>query len=152
VPAVVRRALPKRASWLALPKPSLLRHRLGGAATVRLPAAVPALWGGFGYWAMARAHVEYVHAHREPFVRFFRRSYIPDELFFQTILATSPHRDELIDERLHLVDFRRQGGMSPYVWRADDFATIAASDRPFARKFDERVDVAILDRIDRELR
>jgi hypothetical protein len=151
LPTPVRRLLPKRAGWLAVPKPSLLRHRLGGSLKVHVPPSVGTLYGGLGYWAMAREHAHYVHTHKAPYERFFRHGYIPDELFFQTMLMNSPHRDEIDSERIHLVDFHRQGGMNPYIWRADDMAMIAASDRPLARKFDERVDGRVLDRIDSEL-
>jgi hypothetical protein len=149
VPTSLRRGLPKRAGWVAVPKPSLLRHRLGGKLAVRVPPAVGELHGGLGYWAMAEAHSRYVHVHKEPYVRFFRSGYIPDELFFQTMLANSPHRDEIDRERMHFVDFHRQGGMNPYIWRSDDLDQLVASDRPFARKFDVRVDEDILDAIDR---
>lgn len=151
VPGALRRLLPKRAGWVAVPKPSLLRHRMGGRLAVHVPAALGDLYGGLGYWAMADAHARYVHAHAAPYVRFFRWGYIPDELFFQTVLANSPHRDEIDDERMHLVDFQRQGGMNPYVWRSADLDHLLASDRPFARKFDVRVDADVLDALDRHL-
>jgi hypothetical protein len=151
LPAAARAVMPKRAGWLAVPKPSLLRHRLGGSLNVHLPARVGTLYGGLGYWALARDHVRYVHANKAPYEKFFRFGYIPDELFFQTMLMNSPHRDEIDNERIHLVDFHRLGGMNPYIWRADDMVSIAASDRPLARKFDERVDGTVLDRIDAEL-
>jgi hypothetical protein len=151
VPAPIRKVLPKRAGWLAIPKPALLRHRLGGSLDVHVPAGVGTLYGGLGYWALARDHVHYVHAHKAPYERFFRHGYIPDELFFQTILMNSSHREEIDSERIHLVDFHRQGGMNPYIWRSEDVATLQASDRPFARKFDVRVDADVLDLIDTEL-
>ena len=151
IPAAVRKVLPKRAGWLAVPKPSLLRHRLGGSLDVHVPADVGALYGGLGYWALAREHVRYVHTHNAPYEKFFRYGYIPEELFFQTMLMNSPHRDQIDNERIHLVDFHRQGGMHPYIWRDDDMPMLAASDRPFARKFDQRVDGEVLDRIDTEL-
>jgi hypothetical protein len=151
VPRKMRRLLPKRANWVAVPKPSLLRYRLGGKLAVHVPAAVGELHGGLGYWAMAEAHARYVHANQDPFVRFFRAGYIPDELFFQTVLANSPHLHEVDRERMHAVDFHRQGGMNPYVWRSDDLEVLVSSDRPFARKFDVRVDAGVLDAIDHHL-
>jgi hypothetical protein len=155
LPAPVRRVLPKRQQYLSIPKPALVRHRLGGTLEVRLPRGVDHLYGGLGYWALAERHVRYVDAHHDRLERFFRRSYIPDELFFQTALRNSPHADEITSERIHLVDYTRHGGLSPYVYRSEDFDLIAeASTRPlplFARKFDEQVDAAVLDRIDAEL-
>jgi hypothetical protein len=151
LPRFVRKAMPKRAGWLAVPKPSLIRHRLGGSVGVRVPRDIGALYGGLGYWALARDHVRYVHTHRGRYERFFRFGYIPEELYFQTVLMGSPHKRELDNERIHLVDFHRQGGMNPYIWRVDDMPTLASTDRPFARKFDERVDAEVLDQIDEKL-
>ena len=35
----------------------------------------------------------------------------------------------------------------PYIWRTDDFDTLISSEKLFARKFDERADSTIIDKI-----
>jgi hypothetical protein len=151
LPGFVRRALPQRAGWIALPKPSLIRHRLGGRAETTIPRDVGELYGGSSYIAVARAHVRFVLENAQPYEKFFRRSYIPDELFFQTMLMNSPFANEVVDEPLHLVDFTTLGGMHPRVMTSEDLELMAESPALFVRKVDSSVDPRVLDRIDREL-
>lgn len=48
---------------------------------------------------------------------------------------------------LRLIDWSRmEHPMSPRVWRREDFDILASSDCLFARKFDPKVDAAIIDR------
>jgi hypothetical protein len=46
-----------------------------------------------------------VHAHPE-IKRFFSTTFAPDETFFQTILANSPHKGELIDGQTHYIQWQ----------------------------------------------
>ena len=58
-----------------------------------LPGLRP--YGGSSYWCLSRDAVSFVHRYvrdHPEFVSFFRRVFIPDELFFQTILVNSELR------------------------------------------------------------
>jgi hypothetical protein len=152
----------------AFPRPEWLQHDEGGyrrlesfyvkLPLLRTPKRIR-LWdrhvpgglhpyGGSSYWCMSRACADHVvrTVHRNPeLVRFFRRTLIPDEMFFQTVLANSTHRDELIDAPIHYFEFS-SGGRNPAILRDKSLAAAMASGAWFARKFD---DPAVLDRVDR---
>ncbi len=48
---------------------------------------------------------------------------------------------------MRLIDWDRGNGSSPYIFRSEDYEDIMASNMLFARKFDEQVDAAIIERI-----
>jgi hypothetical protein len=151
----------------AFPKPEWLRHDEGGYRRLRsfyvklplrqAPKSIK-LWdrrvpgglhpyGGSSYWCLSRACAGAVMRrveHDPGLLRFFRRTLIPDEMFFQTVLANSPRRDELIDARIHYLDFSA-GGSNPAIIREEALAAAMASGAWFARKFEDQ---AVLDRVD----
>lgn len=86
--------------------------------------------------------------------RYFRFSKCADELYLQTLLTLSPFLERRYfpgynDDRatMRLIDWDRGNGSSPYVFRSEDYALLTESDMLFARKFDERVDAAIIGRV-----
>ena len=104
---------------------------------------------GSGYWCLHRSAVEYVveFLRTHPgYVRFFQHAYVPDEMFFQTILLNSPLAPTIVNDDVRLIKWP-----GPAVLTSADVEDLAASPDLFARKFDERVDTVVLDRIDREL-
>lgn len=109
-------------------------------------------FGGGAYWSLSRACIEYVSgfvAERPDVVRFFRHVDIPDEIFFHTILMSSPLRDSIVDDNLRYIDWTR--GRRPAILETRDFAALRTSRKLFARKFDAHQDENVLDLIDREL-
>jgi hypothetical protein len=110
-------------------------------------------YGGSAWVALSAEAVEYVLRtlrERPDVLRFFRHTLIPDELFFQTLLMSSPFRDSVLNESLHYIDWSG-GGVHPAVLTIRDFPALRESGRLFARKFDVKVDGEVLDRIDAEL-
>lgn len=81
--------------------------------------------------------------------RFFARVKTPDEIFIQTVLLNSPARERVANEGIHHIEW--PGGSHPATFRREDLPRLAASGKPFARKFDTALDAEILDLIDREL-
>ena len=79
-------------------------------------------------------------------MRFFEHVFIPDELFFQTIVTNSPLADTVENDNLRYLDWSREP--APAVLTRDDLDAIGASGALFARKFDETVDAEILDLLD----
>jgi hypothetical protein len=89
---------------------------------------------------------------------FARHVFCPDEAFIQTLVMNSDLRatlhSDIVDEGparsrrcLRLIDWdRMENRMSPRVWRREDFDILASSDCLFARKFDPKVDAAVIDR------
>lgn len=117
----------------------------------RLPSGFsPAV--GSTYWVFGAQAVDWALERlrsRPDFVDFFRNTYAPDEMFFQTLFANSPFADRLAPN-LHWIDWSA-GGAHPKLMVGEDFPMLVSSGACFARKFDDRVDASILDRIDREL-
>jgi hypothetical protein len=124
---------------LALP----LRRRLPGGLRP---------YGGGAYWCMARPVAEHVHefVQRNPdYVRFFKHVFVPDELFFQTIVLNSPLRDSVVNDNLRFIDWSENPG--PTILRMEHLPKLLDSGKLFARKFDATIDAAILDALDHEL-
>jgi core-2/I-Branching enzyme len=106
---------------------------------------------GATWWALSRACAEYVVAyHRDhPRVaRFYRRTFMPDEAFFQTVLLNSPRAAAVGDGGVHFVDWSA-GGPHPATLTSADIPRLLDSPKLFARKFDVDVDEAALDELDR---
>jgi hypothetical protein len=109
-------------------------------------------FGGGAYWSLSRECIEYVSgfvAARPDVVAFFRRVDIPDEIFFHTILMSSPLRDTIVDDNLRYIDWTR--GRRPAILETRDVDALRASPKLYARKFDVHQDENVLDLIDREL-
>lgn len=128
-----------------------------GRGMVRSPLrrSLPGGWtpfGGFYLCSLGRAHRRFVlglmdeHPER---VRYFRRTLVPDELFFPTVLLNSPLRATVVND--HLRFMRWSGGSSPELLGVEFLPELAESPALFARKFDDHADAEVLDRIDREL-
>jgi Core-2/I-Branching enzyme len=120
-----------------------LRRRLPGGL-------VP--FGGGPYWCLSRAAAEYVHTvvrEQPELVRFFEHVFVPDELFFQTILLNSEHVDSIVDDSLRYLDWTREP--APAILGVNDLPELLASKKLFARKFDSSVDADVLDVLDEHL-
>lgn len=81
------------------------------------------------------------------FVRYYQRTLMPDESFFQTILLNNPSL-KILNDNKRLISWQDSTSMSPEVLRIQDFDRIIVSGQHFARKFDLNIDAEILDMID----
>jgi hypothetical protein len=109
-------------------------------------------FGGSPYWALARPLVELVHAFvkvRPDVLRFFEHVYIPDEVFFQTVLMNSEQASSIVDDNLRYIDW--QARPAPKILTTEDLPALVESRKLFARKFDVEVDAAVLDELDARL-
>lgn len=84
------------------------------------------------------------------FIQSFKNTAWPDELFFQTLLLNSPHKDSIENSVQRYMD-RKTGKTLPKVFEINDFEKLRDSDRLYARKFDTEIDKDILLRIRHEL-
>jgi hypothetical protein len=127
----------RRALHVRLPRPR------------RLPRGLEP-FGGSAWWALSRPvveHVERLVRERPEIVRFFGRALIPDELFFQTVVMSSPLAATVVDDNLHHVRWAGDA-RSPVTFTVADVEELFASEALFARKFDVTVDAGILDVLD----
>jgi core-2/I-Branching enzyme len=116
-----------------------------------LPGLRP--YGGSSYWCLSGDAVSFVHRYvrdHPEVVAFFRRVFIPDELFFQTILVNSELRGGIVNDDLRYMRWTATGA-GPEVLRVDDFESLRDTESLFARKFDQGVDGRVLELIEGQL-
>ncbi|MCX2574877.1 beta-1,6-N-acetylglucosaminyltransferase [Pedobacter sandarakinus] len=78
--------------------------------------------------------------------RFMRFTWGADEFFYATILMNSPHRHNIVNDNLRLINWE-EGASNPIIFTQKDLELISNSEKFFARKFDVNVDSIILDDI-----
>ncbi len=111
-----------------------------------------ACYGGPDWFDLSRKCVEYIHAfvrENREYVDYYKRTFLPSESFFSTILLNNPSFKILPNNKrfVHWDPINRRAS-SPLVLRTENFETIMQADAHFARKFDISVDSNILDLID----
>ena len=111
-------------------------------------------YGGSQWWCLSRSCIEYLHHFIQDnprVIEYFKHSFIPDELFFQTLVSNSPFADQVTGSSLIYEDWDAPAPPYPAVLDGSYLSVLAASHKLFARKFDETRDIDILDRIDQLL-
>ncbi|GGB87096.1 beta-1,6-N-acetylglucosaminyltransferase [Dyadobacter sediminis] len=93
--------------------------------------------------------ITYLDEHPEV-VRFFKLTWAPDEMIFQTILYNSTFRSKLINNNLRYIDWSA-GNASPKTLDYEDVGKLLASPALFARKFDLVKYPEILDMLDKRI-
>lgn len=105
---------------------------------------------GTDWYSITHDAMMYLLEEEPKFKRYFYRAYCPTEFFAQTILWNSPFRERLsaaqneFDACLRTIDWDRG---SPYVYRRSDEQMLLSAPGMFARKFDENVDMEIVDKL-----
>jgi len=113
-------------------------------------------FGGEFYLGLSRKSAEYIKNFMQThslYLPFFKYSYIPEEIFFQTILLNGPEEiiNDINNETLTYIDWQKQKVSLPAVLTSEDFENSKKSDMLFARKFDENINNEILNLIDSKL-
>lgn len=111
-------------------------------------------YGGSQWWCLSRNCLSYINdlvAKKTGLVNYFKYTFIPDELFFQTIVLNSPFKDNAINDDLRYLDWDNPNPNVPATLLKDDFAKLKASSKLFARKFDMKRDQEILNVIDQQI-
>lgn len=147
---------------LRVPQRPFRGRRLALPLPRRLPRGIRP-YGGSMYWALtadAARQVLDACARRPELVRFYRSTWIPDEMFVPTVVMNSAARERVADEALTYIRWPERGGRHPALLDASELERLrAAADGPsdvggraraklFARKFDQEVAPEILDRLD----
>jgi len=110
-------------------------------------------YGGAQWFCLPRRFVDFILAfvQEEPrTVDFYKRSRIPEEMFFQTVIMNSNLGSQVVNDSDRYIDWSASLP-SPAILRENDLTKILASGKLFARKFDVTVDGKVLDLIDRDL-
>ncbi|MCE6987641.1 beta-1,6-N-acetylglucosaminyltransferase [Dyadobacter sp. CY323] len=93
--------------------------------------------------------LHYLDSHREV-IRFFKFTWAPDEIIFQTILYNSEFRNTLVNNNLRYTDWSA-GQASPKTLTKADLDRMLASGALFARKFDMSKEPEVMDLLDETL-
>lgn len=87
---------------------------------------------------------------RPDYIKFHQYSFVPDEMFFQTIILNAPDKilNNVVDDDLRYCDWTKPGIHLPAIFKKEDLNEIKDSKKFFARKFDINIDSEIMDEID----
>ncbi len=110
--------------------------------------------GGSQWWCLSRSCIEYLHHFIEANPRvleYFKHAFIPDELFFQTLVSNSPFADRVTGSSLTYEDWDAPSPPYPAALDSSYLSVLAASHKLFARKFDASKDAEVLERVDQLL-
>lgn len=114
------------------------------------------VYQGSALFSITGECARYIESMKDKIYRCFRWTLAPDEVFIQSILMDSPYQmaiagiDRDISANSRLIDRTRPDGKnSPHIWRLFEFDYIINQPEEicFARKFDERVDFEIAEKI-----
>lgn len=108
-------------------------------------------YGGANWFTLSLQAIKYIatYVNENPlFLESFRYSRNADEIFVQSVLFNSEFKDQVIYNDLRFIDWNT-GPESPRILRIEDFdRLVATKDKFFARKFDESIDLNILNKLD----
>lgn len=100
------------------------------------------LYGGSTYWTIPRNALEYVidfTQEKPEFLNRFKHTFCAEEIYFQTIIMNSKYAQNVVDEDLRFIDWGRVGEVRPAYLDENDFDTIVASNKLFARKIKSNI-------------
>jgi hypothetical protein len=130
------------------------RSRIWRIGSRRLPNDIPP-FGGSQWWTLSRQAIDHLHRiNRENsrLIGALSRSFIPDEVFVQTILGNSPFAASIVQDDLRFAIWDRPQPPFPATLTSADMPVLAASEKHFARKFDFDTHPHLADEIDAALR
>jgi len=112
-------------------------------------------FGGSQWWSITLPAAEYIlqFVKQHPdYLRYHRQTLLPDEIFFQTILANATEewlKNNLVNDNLRHILWSKPGATKfPLFLTMDDYEDIISSGKLWARKFDMNTDTSIFDALD----
>jgi hypothetical protein len=111
-------------------------------------------YGGSQWWALTGECVHYIvkYLNANPSVsNYFKYTNIPDEIFFQTLVANSPFKGEITGHDLTYADWLNPNPFPPRVLTTENFESLKTSDLFLARKFEPERSGELLDLVDQLL-
>lgn len=108
------------------------------------------LYAGAQWFTLSNTAIEYVLDFLETnpyFIRSYKYSRCSDEIFFQTLLLNSPLKENIVNDCLRYIDWKT-GPEFPRTLRSEDLGKLmSAENKFFARKFDEKTDAQVIEKI-----
>lgn len=114
-------------------------------------------YAGSQWWSVSMDMLNYIldyDANHPEYRSFHKYTFVPDELYFQMIIANISDKkiaQHIENNNKRFIIWEKVSSAHPNTLRVQDFNTILASDHLFARKFDEHVDAEILNLIDQKI-
>jgi hypothetical protein len=106
-------------------------------------------YGGSQWWVLSynciKSLLKFINYNPE-YVDFFKKTLIPDELFFHTLLMNSDFSDDVVNDNLLYADWKK-GPNFPRMLTQDDITAINESGKLFARKFSTASDAGVIQSI-----
>ena len=112
---------------------------------------------GWQWFSITDEFTRFILSQRTYIQSIFKDAKAPDEFLVSTLLYNSPFFERLCSNRsaevgrgsMRFIDWHRG---TPYVFRKEDFEELVASPCLFARKFDEKIDRQIIERLYQHLK
>lgn len=111
-------------------------------------------FGGWAWWTLTYDCSKYMletYRNNPQLKKFFKFSWTPDEMIYQTILLNSPFKVNIVNNDLRAIFYPGQVHSHPRTFTVEDFEYLKISEKLFARKFDATFDNNIIDMIDEKL-
>lgn len=102
----------------------------------RRPLPDVPVYGGAAWWSLARECVACLLEHEDFIERYYTDTFLPDEMFAQTVLMNSPFAATINGKDLRYICWEHRNGNRPAVLDLDDFGQISGGEYFFARKID----------------
>ena len=99
---------------------------------------------GCNWFSITHALASYIVEHEAEIKKQYCFTERADEIFIHSIVMASPLRDSIVDESLRAIDWERG---NPYTYRIEDIDALLNMPKLFARKFDERIDQAAINKV-----
>ncbi len=110
-------------------------------------------FGGSQWWCITSECAAYIMQFLKQnafFEDYYRNCFVPDEMFFQTIILNSNFSPYVVNDNLRYIDWDK-GPQYPRVLTSDDLTSIISSDSLWARKFIDFQQCGILSKLERQL-
>jgi len=130
----------------------MMQGKLGVRRSLR---GLPPLFGGSTWWSLSRACVSHLLKGSDSnpgYLRRFRHSHVPEEVFFQTLIMASPFAKHVVNDNLRYVDWVARNGNKPAVLDLSDLDKVLASGKLFARKLMQPTSQGLIDALREHIR
>lgn len=110
-------------------------------------------YGGSQWWILTCECADYILKFincNTIYKEYYELTFIPDEMFFHSIILNSPFKENVQNNNLRYIDWKT-GPETPRILTSDDLNTLFGSDKLWARKFDINRAPLVLDRIEEKL-
>jgi hypothetical protein len=114
------------------------------------PATISSWYGGGTWWSISRKAVAEIFSFQKNhpgFLRRFKNTYCGEEIFFQTILAHSSLKENMVPEDLRYIDWSFDGKF-PAVLDESYLEEMFRQQKFFARKFDSGISAELKKRLE----